>query len=85
VNNRGRHIRDIFSDQKHAIDLLAAQNSEFHAMCEDHDACVSALEYWAKSKDPEAENRVIEYRTLIRDLQEEIIQALASLELSERD
>ena len=54
-------------------------------MCEDHDACVSALAYWAKSKDPEAENRVIEYRTLIRDLQEEIIQALASLELPERD
>ena len=85
MNDRERYIREKFPDQKHAIDLLAAQDSEFLAMCEDYDACVSALQYWAKSIAPEAEARVIEYRTLIRDLQEEITQALAALELPERD
>ena len=85
MNNRGRHIRDIFPGRKHSIDLLAAEDSEFLALCEDHDACVDALQYWAKSKEPEAETRVNEYRILVQELQEEIAQALASLELPERD
>ena len=80
MNNRGRHIQEIFPDQKDTIDLLAAQNPEFFALCEDYDACVNALQYWTKSKAPEAETRVNEYRTLVRELQEEITQALAALE-----
>ena len=79
MNDRGRHIRELFPDQKHTIDLLGAQNSEFLAMCEDHDTCVNALHYWARSKEPEAETRVNEYRTLVRELQEEITHALAVL------
>ena len=85
MKGRGRHIREILPDQKRTIDLLAAQNSEFLAMCEDHDACVNALQYWASSKEPEAETRLNEYRTLVRELQEEIIQALAALEPQRRD
>ena len=85
MKGRGRHIREIFSDQKRTFDLLAAQNSEFLAMCEDHDACVNALQYWARSKEPEAETRVNEYRTLVRELQEEITQTLAKLEPQMRD
>ena len=50
-------------------------------MCEDHDACVNALKYWAKSKDPEAETRVNEYRILVQELQEEIAQILEELQL----
>jgi hypothetical protein len=48
-------------------------------MCEDHDACVNALQYWAKSKAPEAKTRVNEYRALVRELQEEIAQALTRI------
>ncbi len=57
-----------------------AKDPEFLDLCEDHDACVDALRYWAKSEKPEAETRVNEYRTLVRELQEEITQALAALE-----
>ena len=85
MNDRERHIREKFPDQKHAIDLLAAQDSEFLALCEDHDASINALEYWARSKEPEAETRVSEYRILVQELQEEIAQALAAMELPERD
>lgn len=85
MNDREIHIREKFPDQKHAIDLLAEQNSEFLAMCRDHDACVHALQYWTNSKEPEAETRVDEYRNLVRELQEEIAQALAEMELPERD
>ena len=72
------HIRDRFPDKKNAIDLLMAQDPEFHTMCEDYDACVNALRYWTESKEPDAKTMVNEYRALVRELQEEISQALAA-------
>jgi Na+/phosphate symporter len=76
VDDKTRHIREQFSDKKPSIDLLMAEDPEFLALCEDYDACVNALRYWAESKDPEAETRVNEYRVLVRDLEEEITQFL---------
>ena len=75
-----RHIRERFPDKKHTIDLLMDEDPVFLDLCEDHDACVDALRYWAKSKQPEAETRIDEYRTLVRELQEEITQALLAME-----
>ena len=75
-----RHIRERFPDKTHTIDLLIANDPEFLDLCEDHDACVDALRYWAKSEKSEAETRVDEYRTLVRELQEEIAQALEAME-----
>jgi hypothetical protein len=75
-----RHIRERFPDKKHTIDLLMAKDPEFLTLCEDYDACVDALRYWAKSKQPEAETRVNEYHILVRELQEEITQALLAME-----
>ena len=80
MNDKARHIRERFPDKKHTIDLLMTKDPEFFDLCEDHDACVDALRYWAKSKEPEAETRVNEYRALVRELQEEITQALVALE-----
>ena len=80
MNDKAHHIRERFPDKKYAIDLLTAEDPEFLTLCEDHDACVNALRYWAKSKEPEAETRVDEYRALVRELQEEIAQALEALE-----
>jgi len=57
-----------------------AEDPEFLTLCEDHDACVDALQYWAESETSEAEARVNEYRTLVRELRQEIAQALAALE-----
>ena len=73
------HIPQRFRDQKHSIDLLVAKDPEFLDLCEDHEACVDALRYWAKSEKSEAETRVDEYRTLARELQEEIAQVLEAL------
>jgi len=53
-----------------------AEDPEFLALCEDCDACANALRYWTQSKEPEAKTRVNEYRALVRDLEEEIAQAL---------
>ena len=80
MDEKTRHIQDRFPDKKHRINLLMAQDPEFLTLCEDHDACVDALRYWAKSNAPEAETRLNEYRALVRELQEEIAQALEALE-----
>ena len=85
MNNKTRHIFERFPYKKHSIDLLAAEDPEFLSLCEDYDACVSAMQYWAKSKAPEAETRANEYRALVRDLQEEIAQAIEALESRRRD
>ncbi len=56
-----------------------AEDPEFLALCEDYDVCVNALRYWAKSRDPEAEIRINEYRTIARQLEEEVIESLIVL------
>ena len=75
-----RHIRERFPDKTHTIDLLMAKDPELLTLCEDFDACVDALRYWAKSEKSEAETRVKEYTILVRELLEEITQALLALE-----
>ena len=59
-----------------------AQDPEFTTICEDLADCVNALQHWTKSKEPEAEIRVCEYREVILELEKEIIQALGAVNLS---
>jgi hypothetical protein len=61
------------------------EDPEFLALCEDDDACVNALHYWAESKEPEAENRVHEYRNLVRELEAEVVEALTTLKPRQLD
>ena len=75
MNDKTRHIRERFPDKKQSLDLLMAEDLEFLAMCEDYDACVNALRYRTRSKEPEAKTRV-KYRALVRDLEEEITSTL---------
>ena len=79
MTDKSHHIRERFPDKKHNIDFLMAKDPEFFDLCEDHDACVDALRYWARSEAPEAKTRVNEYRALVRDLEEEITQALTRI------
>ena len=55
-----------------------AKDPEFRTLCDDHEACANALHYWAKSKETEAEARIVEYHNLIQDLEDEIGEALES-------
>ena len=74
-------IREQFPDNAAAIDLFIAEDSDFASLCEDHDDCVAALRYWAESQESEAETRISEYRLLIKELREEIIQFLNARKL----
>lgn len=78
MDSRTHHIRDHFADKKHILDLLMAEDPDFHTMCEDYNTCVNALQYWSKSNDPVAQDRVHEYRALVCELQEEIRQIINS-------
>ena len=78
VKDKAHHIRERFPHMHQDIDLLLKNDPEFQSLCEDHDACVNALQYWSKSKEPEAETRADEYRTLIQELKDEIQQALTA-------
>ena len=81
MNDKVHHIRKRFHEKKDSIDRLLEKNSEFRALCEDYNVCVKAFAYWTKSQDPEAETRRKEYRTLIRELEEEVTQTLETLEI----
>jgi hypothetical protein len=80
MNDKSYHIRERFPNKNNIIDLLMAEDPEFLDLCEDYDACVNALRYWAESNAPEAKTRVNEYRTLTKELEEEITEAFAALE-----
>ena len=80
MNDKPRHILEKFREDSFTVARFMERDEEFLALCEDYDACVDALRYWAKSKDPEAKTRVNEYRTLVRELEEVITQALVALE-----
>ena len=70
------YIRDLLPDQKDSIDGLSAENKEFMCLCDDFDACVYALKYWAASEKPESRARVDEYRELTVTLHKEIMNIL---------
>jgi uncharacterized protein YdcH (DUF465 family) len=73
------HIRKRFPDQKFSIEQLMAIDSEFLSLCDDYDACINALHYWTKSKEPEAETMIDEFRNIAWELEEEVIEALIKL------
>ena len=57
------------------------EDPEFLALCEDYGVCVKALRHWEQSKEREAKTRVNEYRTLVQELEGEIVAALDSQRL----
>jgi hypothetical protein len=76
MNVNPRHILEQFPEKSHIIFHLVEEDPEFFALCEDYDICVNALRYWEQSKKPEAKTRINEYRTLAREIEEEIRAAL---------
>jgi hypothetical protein len=74
--NKRLSILDRFPAKSDRISSLMAENPDFLGVCEDHEECVKALRHWADSQEPEAPNRVDEYRNLIQELEEEILGAI---------
>jgi uncharacterized protein YdcH (DUF465 family) len=73
------HLRKSFPDECETIAFLMAEDPEFRTICEDYNDCVQVCDYWNRSKAPEAETRVHEYRNLIKELENEIVEFLQLL------
>ena len=56
-----------------------SENPDFLDLCEDYDVCIDALRHWIASKEPEAKDRVEEYRIFAREVEEEITDAMHKL------
>jgi hypothetical protein len=74
------HIQKRFPDKCKAIACLMVEDPEFRTICDDYHDCVQVCEYWMRSKAPEAEIRLNEYRTLIKELENEIVEILQRLQ-----
>ena len=76
MNEKTHNILERFPEKIHTLTLLMAEDPEFLAICEDYEACVKALRYWAQSHEPEAATRINEYNSLVRELEEEIVRVV---------
>jgi len=64
-----------FSDNKAKIENLLSVNSEFKEIYEDYESCCKTLSYL--QLDPHKRmNRINEYKTIIKDLEEEVLEFL---------
>jgi hypothetical protein len=76
MTDKGHHIKERFPDKVSDLSIRMAEDPSFLDLCEDYDVCVNALQYWSRSTEPEARDRVDEYRSLSREIENEIAQAI---------
>ena len=62
-----------FPEHKRVIQHLAEYKDEFLELCEDYRICKAALEHWNLSDSEGAPLRVNEYRSLLEELEHEIL------------
>ncbi len=63
-----------FPDHNQTIKRLFRENETFQTLCEDYRKCSQALKYWNQSASEKAPDRRKEYRMLLQDLAQEILQ-----------
>ena len=63
-----------FPEHQEKIKRLFKRNETFQTLCEDYRRCSEALKYWNNFASEEAPARREEYRSLLRDLEDEILQ-----------
>ena len=63
-----------FPEQKNVIKHLIKKKDSFLTLCEDYRLCKEALEHWNRSELQEAYIRKREYRSLLQELEAEILQ-----------
>lgn len=67
-------ILERFPERMEEIKALFKNNESFKTLCEDYRRCAEALQHWNQSLDEDAPLRRHEYRALLRELEEEILQ-----------
>ena len=65
-----------FPDRKETIKKRFAQSENFKDLCSDYQECLAALEYWKRSEANYAFRRRQEYKVLLQELEEEVLEYL---------
>jgi len=76
--DKSHHILKCFPSKSETIGFLMNENPEFRVLCDDYGDCIHARHFWGQSTASEAETRVNEYRSLVEELEKEILEALAA-------
>jgi hypothetical protein len=63
-----------FPDRSDTIRQLFTENESFRTLCNDYRRCGTALRYWNRSDTEFSENRRLEYETMQREIEEEIVR-----------
>ncbi|MGO9018516.1 MAG: hypothetical protein ACLQVJ_09230 [Syntrophobacteraceae bacterium] len=65
-----------FPERREALKRLFESNQSFQLLCDEYEACLTALRYWRDSSLPEAPDFRNEFSTLLSELEEEILEHL---------
>ena len=76
MTDKTLHLLKRFPGRNDTLVRLMFEDSEFYQLCQDYEDCVNALQYWSTSKEAVSKTRLDEYCTLVRELEEEILQAM---------
>jgi hypothetical protein len=70
------HILGRFPELRAEIQKAALQDTRFRTLCEDYGIGVKAFKFWSNSADARATRMTDEYRTLLDELEAEILAEL---------
>jgi len=68
-----------FPGQRETIERLSRESDSFRSICEDYLRCADARRYWEQSCSEDAAGRRKEYASLLRELEEEILENLEAI------
>ena len=69
-------IPEKFSEVRHIIEKLYKGDDTFRSIYEDYQTYLDALQFWEQSSSDDAVARRSEYKQLVCELEEELMQAL---------
>lgn len=65
-------VRELFPNLAEEVSRLAIGNERFRSLCEDYGLAIGALNNLEQRNRPQDIERMIEYRTIIKDLEREL-------------
>jgi hypothetical protein len=71
-----RNVLNVFPDTDELIHRLYARDDDFKLLCRDYTDALKAIQTWRQSVNTEASKRVLEYQSLVGELQKDIRQYL---------
>jgi hypothetical protein len=71
-----RIVLDALPDADELIHRLYANDDDFKLLCRDYADALEAIQIWRQSVNTEASKRVLEYQSLVGELQKDIRQYL---------